>query len=163
DVSLVTVALPTISMDLRSSPALLRMVVAGYAVPFALLLVLGGRLGDAVGRRRTFMIGMAAFTVTSFACGIAPTIAWLVAARAAQGASAALMAPQVLATIQATLTGDRRARALGMLGATAALAALAGQLVGGLLVSANFAGTSWRPIFLVNIPVGLVGLVLDRK
>ena len=120
-------------------------------------------MGDAVGRRRLFLIGMAAFTATSFACGVAPTVGVLVAARVLQGASAAVMLPQVLSTIQATTTGHERARALGKVGATGGIASVAGQLLGGLIVAANIAGTGWRPIFLVNVPVGIVGLVAARK
>jgi len=145
---------------LHASHATLELVVAGYGVPYALLLVLGGRLGDLFGRRRLFMLGMASFTVFSLLCGIAPTAVALVAFRAAQGASAALMVPQVLATIQAACDGQRRARAIGLYGATAGVAAVAGQLAGGALVAANIAGTGWRPIFLVNVPLGLAGLAL---
>src|SRR5690348_1213457 len=144
DAFIVNVALPTIAADLRGSAEMLQLVVAGYGTPYALLLVVGGRLGDALGRRRMFMCGMAGFTAMSLACGLAPTLSWLVAARAVQGAAAALMAPQVLSTIQATTTGERRLRALGMFGATASLAAVVGQALGGALVTANLLGSSWR-------------------
>ncbi|TML84540.1 MAG: MFS transporter [Actinobacteria bacterium] len=160
DFFIVNVALPTIDSDLHASTATLELVVAGYGVPYALLLVLGGRLGDLFGRRRLFMLGMASFTVFSLLCGIAPTAVALVAFRAAQGASAALMVPQVLATIQATSVGRQRAKAIGLYGATAGIAAVVGQLAGGALVDANIAGTGWRPIFLVNVPLGIVGLLL---
>jgi len=163
DFFIVNVALPTIDGDLRASQPLLELVVSGYATAYALLLVLGGRLGDSVGRKRLFMLGMAAFTATSLACGLAPTAAFLVVGRVAQGASAAMMVPQVLATIQAATTGERRTRALGRYGATGGLAAVLGQVLGGLLVSANIDGLGWRPIFLVNVPIGLAGLVLARK
>ena len=160
DFFIVNVALPTIDSRFHASSATLELVVAGYGVPYALLLVLGGRLGDLHGRRPLFMAGMASFTVFSLLCGLAPTDVALVAFRAAQGASAALMVPQVLATIQASSSGERRARALGLYGATAGIAAVVGQVAGGALVSADIAGTSWRPIFLVNVPLGLIGLVL---
>src|SRR5580692_11709804 len=163
DFFIVNVALPTIDRDLHASQALLELVVSGYATAYALLLVLGGRLGDSLGRKRLFMIGMAAFTATSLACGLATSAPMLVAGRIAQGASAALMVPQVLSTIQAATTGDRRARALGRYGATGGLAAVLGQVLGGLLVSLNLDGTGWRPIFLVNVPIGLVGLVLAQR
>ncbi len=163
DFFIVNVALPTIDADLHASQALLELVVSGYATAYALLLVLGGRLGDSLGRKRLFLIGMAAFTLSSLACGLAPSAIALVAGRIAQGASAALMVPQVLATIQAATTGDRRARALGRYGATGGLAAVLGQVLGGLLVSANIDGTTWRPIFLVNVPIGLAGLVLAKR
>nr|WP_312866456.1 MFS transporter [Streptomyces boluensis] len=160
DFFIVNVALPTIDHDLAAGPALLELIVAGYGVAYAVLLVLGGRLGDTAGRRRLFLIGMVAFGVTSLACGLAPDAWTLVVARVAQGAAAALMLPQVLATIQAATQGARRARAMGLYGATAGLAMVAGQILGGFLVSADVAGTGWRSVFLVNVPVVLLGLVL---
>ena len=163
DFFIVNVALPTIDTDLRASQPLLELVVSGYATAYALLLVLGGRLGDSLGRKRLFLAGMAAFTVTSLACGLAPTATFLVFGRVAQGASAAMMVPQVLATIQAATSGERRTRALARYGATGGLAAVLGQVLGGLLVSANIDGLGWRPIFLVNVPIGLAGLVLAKR
>lgn len=163
DAFIVNVALPTIGNELHSTAEMLQLVVASYAMPYAVLLVVGGRLGDAVGRRRAFIVGMLSFTATSVLCGLAPDINLLVAARVLQGAAAALMAPQVLSTIQATLVGERRGRALGVFSATVALASLAGQIIGGALISLNIAGTEWRPIFLVNLPLGLVGVLLARR
>ena len=163
DFFIVNVALPTIDSDLRASQPMLELVVSGYATAYALLLVLGGRLGDSIGRKRLFLAGMAAFTLTSLACGLAPTAELLVGGLIAQCASAALMVPQVLATIQAATTGERRTRALGRYGATGGLAAVLGQVLGGLLISANIDGLGWRPIFLVNVPIGLAGLVLARR
>ncbi|MFE3601055.1 MFS transporter [Streptomyces sp. NPDC059142] len=160
DFFIVNVALPTIDRDLAAGPALLELVVAGYGLSYAVLLVLGGRLGDMFGRRRLFLAGMAAFGLTSLACGLAPTAGTLVGARVAQGAAAALMLPQVLATIHASTTGPRRARALSLYGATAGLSMVVGQILGGVLVAADLAGTGWRAIFLVNVPVALAGLVL---
>jgi EmrB/QacA subfamily drug resistance transporter len=163
DFFIVNVALPTIDADLGASQPLLELVVSGYATAYALLLVLGGRLGDSLGRKRLFLAGMAAFTLASLACGLAPTAVFLVVARAAQGASAALMVPQVLATIQAATSGEQRSRALGRYGATGGLAAVLGQVLGGLLVSANIDGLGWRPIFLVNVPIGVAGLALASR
>jgi EmrB/QacA subfamily drug resistance transporter len=163
DFFIVNVALPTIDRDLRASAGMLQLVVAGYAIAYAVLLVVGGRLGDALGRRRLFLLGMAAFTVTSLACGLAPNVELLVAFRALQGAAAAMMLPQVLSTIQATTVGDARNRALGLYGATAGVASAAGQLLGGLLITADIAGSQWRSIFLVNVPVGIVGLIVARR
>jgi len=163
DFFIVNVALPTIDTDLRASQPLLELVVSGYATAYALLLVLGGRLGDSGGRKRLFLIGMAAFTATSLACGLAPSATFLVVGRVAQGASAAVMVPQVLATIQAATTGEHRTRALARYGAAGGLAAVLGQVLGGLLVSANIDGLGWRPIFLVNVPIGLAGLVLAKR
>jgi EmrB/QacA subfamily drug resistance transporter len=163
DFFIVNVALPTIDHDLRASAGMLQLVVAGYAIAYAVLLVVGGRLGDALGRRRLFLLGMASFTVTSLACGLAPNVELLVAFRALQGAAAAMMLPQVLSTIQATTVGDARNRALGLYGATAGIASAAGQLLGGLLITADIAGSEWRSIFLVNVPVGIVGLIVARR
>jgi MFS family permease len=163
DFFIVNVALPTMESTLRASGPMLQLVVAGYGVAYALLLVVGGRLGDAIGRRRLFVVGVAGFTVTSLLCGIAPSIGFLVALRVLQGASAAMSQPQVLATIHASLDGNRRAKAIGFYAAMGGLAASAGQLVGGLLVQANIAGLGWRPIFLVNVPVGVAVLALSRR
>jgi MFS family permease len=163
DFFIVNVALPTMAGDLKASSATLELVVSGYATTYAVFLVIGGRLGDARGRRRVFAAGIAAFTFASLLCGLAPTAGWLVAARIVQGAAAALVVPQTLSTIQATGDGVSRARALGWFGATGGLAAVAGQAVGGWLVSANIDGSGWRPIFLVNVPIGLVGIVLALR
>nr|WP_313904727.1 MFS transporter [Streptomyces sp. SLBN-118] len=163
DFFIVNVALPTIDHDLAAGPALLELVIAGYGLSYAVLLVLGGRLGDMFGRRRLFLVGMAAFGLTSLACGLAPDAWTLVGARVAQGAAAALMLPQVLATIQASTAGPRRARAMGLYGATAGLSMVAGQILGGVLVAADIAGSGWRAVFLVNVPVVLIGLVLAAR
>ncbi|MFJ9179874.1 MFS transporter [Streptomyces sp. NPDC102360] len=160
DFFIVNVALPTIDRDLSASEPVLELVVAGYGIAYAVLLVLGGRLGDLIGRRRLFLAGMAAFGLTSLACGLAPTAWTLVLARVAQGAASAAMLPQVLATIQATTAGPRRAKAMSMYGATAGLSMVAGQVLGGVLVSANLFGSGWRSVFLVNVPVVVVALVL---
>ncbi|KPI34031.1 major facilitator superfamily MFS_1 [Actinobacteria bacterium OV450] len=160
DFFIVNVALPAIDSDLAAGPATLELIVGGYGVTYAVLLVLGGRLGDMAGRRRLFLTGMAAFGLTSLLCGVAPTAWTLVGARVAQGAAAALMLPQVLATIQATTQGPRRARAMSLYGATAGLSMVAGQILGGVLVAADVAGLGWRSVFLVNVPVVLLGLVL---
>ncbi|MFI1153201.1 MFS transporter [Streptomyces sp. NPDC020817] len=163
DFFIVNVALPAIDSDLAAGPATLELIVGGYGVAYAVLLVLGGRLGDTAGRRRLFLIGMAAFGVTSLLCGLAPTAWTLVGARVAQGAAAALMLPQVLATIQATTQGPRRARAMSLYGATAGLSMVAGQILGGVLVAADIAGFGWRSVFLVNVPVVVLGLVLATR
>ncbi|MGW8763284.1 MFS transporter [Streptomyces sp. NPDC055815] len=160
DFFIVNVALPSIDHDLAAGPALLELVVAGYGLAYSVLLVLGGRLGDLFGRRRLFLAGMAAFGLTSLACGLAPDAWTLVAARVAQGAAAALMLPQVLATIHSSTEGPRRARALSLYGATAGLAMAGGQILGGVLVTADIAGSGWRAVFLVNVPVAVAGLAL---
>ncbi|MFJ8827068.1 MFS transporter [Streptomyces sp. NPDC102467] len=163
DFFIVNVALPTIDRDLSASEPVLELIIAGYGIAYAVLLVLGGRLGDLLGRRRLFIGGMAAFGLTSLACGLAPTAWTLVVARVAQGAAAAAMLPQVLATIQATTSGPRRAKAMSMYGATAGLSMVTGQVLGGVLVSADLFGTGWRSVFLVNVPVVVLALVLTVR
>ncbi|WP_327676725.1 MFS transporter [Kitasatospora sp. NBC_00458] len=160
DFFIVNVALPTIDHDLAAGPAVLELVAAGYGIAFAVLLVLGGRLGDIYGRRRLFVVGAAAFAVTSLACGLAPGAWSLVAARAAQGASAALLVPQVLGTITAATHGARRGRALSVYGAVGGISVVIGQVLGGILVAADVFGTGWRSIFLLNVPFALLTVVL---
>jgi len=160
DTTIVNVALPSIRADLGFSQTSLAWVVNAYLLTFGGFLLLGGRLGDLFGRRRLFMLGVASFTLFSLLCGLAPSATVLIAFRAAQGASAAFMVPQALATIQAATVGHERARAIGLYGAMAGIAAVVGQVAGGLIVNADIAGFGWRPIFLVNVPIGLVGLAL---
>ncbi|WP_441246195.1 MFS transporter [Kitasatospora sp. McL0602] len=160
DFFIVNVALPTIDHDLAAGPAVLELVAAGYGITFAVLLVVGGRLGDAFGRRRLFIVGAGAFALTSLLCGIAPTAWSLVAARAAQGASAALLIPQVLATITTIGNGPRRARALSIYGAVGGISVVIGQVLGGMLVSADLFGSGWRAVFLLNVPFALLTVVL---
>ena len=163
DFFITNVALPSIDATLHASPAELELVIAGYGVAYAALLVLGGRLGDRFGRRSVFLAALIGFVIASLACGLAPTAGFLIGARIVQGATAALLIPQVLATFHHTLDGERKARALALYGATSGIAAVVGQIVGGLLVSANIAGSQWRPIFLVNVPVGILVLLIAAR
>lgn len=163
DFFITNVALPSIDASLHASASSLELVIAGYGVAYAAGLVLGGRLGDRYGRHRLFLGSLVGFVLASLACGLAPTVGVLVTARIVQGATAALLIPQVLATFHHILEGERKSRALAMYGATSGIAAVVGQLVGGLLVSADIAGTSWRPIFLVNVPIGLAVLVIAAR
>src|SRR6266700_6759579 len=163
DFFITNVALPSISASLHASGAELELVIAGYGVSYAALLVLGGRLGDRYGRRRVFLGALIGFTLASLACGLAPSAGFLIGARIVQGAAAALLIPQVLATFHHTLEGERKARAMALYGATSGIAAVVGQIIGGLLVSADIAGTSWRPIFLVNVPVGVLVLLVAAR
>ena len=160
DFFITNVALPSIDASLHASPPELELVIAGYGVAYAALLVLGGRLGDRYGRHRVFLGALVGFTLASLACGLAPSAGFLIGARVVQGATAALLIPQVLATFHRTLAGERKARALALYGATSGIAAVVGQIVGGLLVSADIAGSSWRLIFLVNVPVGILVLLV---
>jgi MFS family permease len=159
DMFIVNVALPSITSTLKASGPTLQLTIAGYGTAYALLLIVGGRLGDAYGRRNVFIAGLAGFTVSSVMCGVAPDILVLVGARIAQGVAAALIMPQVLGTFHAALKGERQGKAIGLYGATAGISAVGGQLIGGLLIAANIAGDSWRPIFLVNVPIGLLALL----
>ncbi|WP_066936777.1 MFS transporter [Streptomyces sp. NBRC 110611] len=163
DFFIVNVALPSIDHDLHAGPAMLEMVVAGYGVAYAMLLVLGGRLGDMIGRRRVFLWSLASFGVTSLACGLAPNAWSLVAARVAQGAASALLLPQVLATIQASTTGRRRAKAVSLYGGTAGVSSALGQVLGGLLIAADLAGSGWRAVFLVNVPIAAAAWLLSVR
>jgi EmrB/QacA subfamily drug resistance transporter len=160
---IINVALPAIGSDLHASSGGLQLVVGSYGIANATLLVVGGRLGDGFGRKRLFLIGLTGFTLISLICAIAPTIGVLLAARVVQGAAAAAMTPQVLATISSLLTGTHRARAMAMFGVAGGLAAALGQILGGVLVSANVFGLGWRTVFLVNVPVGVVAVVAAVK
>lgn len=155
DVTIVNVAMPTMGSDLDASGASLQLIVSGYTISYAVLLITGARLGTMYGRRRLFLGGMVGFTVASLACGLAPTTLALILARFVQGAGAALMVPQVISVINARFEGTARVRALSGYTAVIALGALAGQVLGGVLVSANLFGLDWRLVFLVNVPVGI--------
>jgi EmrB/QacA subfamily drug resistance transporter len=160
DFFIVNVALPSIQHRLGAGPAAVQLVVAGFTLAVAVGLITAGRLGDLYGRRRVFTIGLAAFTVASAGCGLAPGPGFLVAARVVQGAAAALMAPQVLATLGTMYAGARRARAFAAYGLTMGIAGVAGQLIGGGLITLDVAGAGWRSIFLINVPVGAAAVAL---
>ncbi|MFE9423392.1 MFS transporter [Kitasatospora sp. NPDC006697] len=163
DVAVVNVAAPTIRTDLHANGAGLQMVIAGYTIAYAVLLITGARLGARYGHRRLFQLGLAGFTLASLACGLAPTAGALIGFRFLQGIGSALMVPQVMSLIQKTFTGAPRARALGVYTAVIAGGSVAGQVLGGVLVSADLFGSGWRPIFLVNVPIGVVLLVLGHR
>lgn len=152
----VNVATPVLHRNFGSGPPALELIVGGYGLTFSLGLVTGGRLGDRYGRRRVFFAGMAAFTVASAASGLAPTSTVLVVARLFQGAAAAMMVPQVLSIIRVSFPARERRVALGLYGMTIAVGQVSGQALGGILLSANIGGLSWRPIFLVNVPVAIL-------
>jgi EmrB/QacA subfamily drug resistance transporter len=158
DFFIVNVALASLQRDLHTGTATVEWVVAGYGLTFAVLMLAAGRLGDRVGRRRVFTLGVAAFTVASPGCGVAPNGEALVLARLVQGASGALIQPTVLALITTLYVGAERARAIGVYATVMGVAAAGGQLLGGLLLDLDVAGLGWRAVFLVNVPVGLLML-----
>ena len=159
DVTIVNVALPSLEKNLGADSSQIQWVIAAYVLAFALGLLPFGRLGDIVGRTRMFLIGVAAFTMASALCGLAPSIEWLIFARVLQGLAGAAMTPQVLAIAQVTFPPEEKGQAFSLFGLSAGLAAVAGPIVGGLLIAANFGGLDWRPIFLVNIPFGILAVV----
>ena len=159
----VNVATPVLHTKLGSGPPALELIVGGYGLTFSLGLVTGGRLGDRYGRRRIFFAGMAAFTVASAVSGLAPTSDILVVARLFQGAAAAMMVPQVLSIIRVSFPARERRIALGVYGMTIAVGQVSGQALGGILLSADIGGLSWRPIFLVNVPVAALTFLFGFK
>jgi EmrB/QacA subfamily drug resistance transporter len=161
DFLIVNLALPSIKKTIGATDAQVQLTVAVYGLAFAVSLITGGRLGDLYGRRRIFQIGMAGFTFASALCGFAQTPGQLVGFRVIQGTFAALMSPQVLATIQVTFQGAERDKATGYVGATVGVGSFLGNVLGGWLVSANLFGLEWRPIFFVNVPIGIVALILS--
>ncbi|MFF3768073.1 MFS transporter [Streptomyces sp. NPDC001922] len=163
DVTIVNIAIPELRRDIGASFTAIQWITAGYALAFAAGLITGGRLGDIYGRRRIFLLGMGGFTLASVLCGVAADPEMLVAARLLQGAGGALMVPQVLAIIHVTFPAHERGKVFGMFGAVIGLAAVSGPLIGALLTQWNLFGLEWRPIFLVNLPVGIVGLFLGRR
>ena len=163
DISIVNVAIPSIQRDLDATYADIQWVLAGYQLAFAVMLITGGRLGDIFGRKRLFMIGMAGFTLASALCGLAQTPDMLIASRILQGLFGAIMFPQVLSIIQVTFPPQERATAFGLFGATIGLATITGPLVGGLLIQADLFGLEWRPIFLVNLPIGIAALAVAAR
>jgi MFS family permease len=163
DSSVVNVAAPTLRADLHASSASMQLVLAGYTIAYAVLLVTGARLGDRLGAHRMFLAGLSVFTVASLACALAPTAGGLIAFRVLQGAGAALMVPQVLSIIQRSLTGAARARALGLYATVIAGGVVVGQVLGGVLVAADLFGTGWRPVFAINVPIGIVLLAVGAR
>ncbi|SCL31403.1 drug resistance transporter, EmrB/QacA subfamily [Micromonospora pallida] len=155
DTTGVNIAVPSIQDGLGASYASMQWVLAGYTLPFALLLVTGGRIGDAFGRKRAFLVGLAGFTIASVLAGIAGDVGWLVAARVAQGITAAIMGPQILAVFQVLVPPARRAPLLAVYGLVIGLATVSGPMLGGVLMSADLFGWGWRTIFLINLPIGV--------
>lgn len=163
DVTIVNVSLPSLQKDMGASSTEIEWVVAGFILAFALGLLPFGRYGDIVGKKKMFLFGVAAFTTASVLCGAAPNIEFLVAARVIQGAAGAIMTPQVLSIAQTIFPPHERAAAFSLFGLTAGLASVIGPVLGGLLLNADLFGLTWRPIFLMNVPVGILALFLGVK
>lgn len=159
DTSIVNVAVPVLQSHLGASFSETQWVVAIYQLTYAVFLITGGRLGDLYGRRRLFVIGLVGFILTSAACGFATSPAMLIASRALQGATAALMDPQTLTVIQVVVPAERRPKAFAALGMVVSAATIAGPMLSGVLIQLNLFGSSWRPAFLVNLPIGIVAVV----
>ncbi|MFJ6721135.1 MULTISPECIES: MFS transporter [unclassified Streptomyces] len=163
DVTIVNIAIPSMRADFGASTSAIQWITAGYALAFAAGLITGGRLGDIYGRKRLFLIGIAGFTAASALCGIAANPSVLVASRILQGGMAAMMVPQVLAIIHVTFPPHERGKVFGMFGAIVGLGAVSGPMLGALLTEWNLLGLEWRPIFLINLPVGIAGVILGAK
>ncbi|RDG36915.1 MFS transporter [Streptomyces corynorhini] len=163
DVTIVNIAVPSMERDLGASFGAIQWITAGYALAFAAGLITGGRLGDIYGRKRLFLIGITGFTIASALCGFAVNSEMLVGSRLLQGAMAAMMVPQVLAIIHVTFPAHERGKVFGMFGAIVGLGAVSGPLLGALLTQWNLFGLEWRPIFLINLPVGVAGVLLGRR
>ncbi|HET9379211.1 MAG TPA: MFS transporter [Streptomyces sp.] len=163
DVTIVNIAIPSIQRDAGASFSQIQWITAGYALAFAAGLITGGRLGDIHGRKRLFLIGIGGFTIASALCGFAVNPDMLVASRILQGGMAALMVPQVLSIVHATFPAHERGKVFGLFGAIVGLGAVSGPLLGALLTEWNLFGLEWRPIFLINLPVGVAGLILGAR
>ncbi|MFJ2392868.1 MFS transporter [Streptomyces sp. NPDC087843] len=163
DVTIVNIAIPSIQRDEGASFSQIQWITAGYALAFAAGLITGGRLGDIYGRKRVFLLGIGGFTVASALCGFAANPEMLVASRILQGGMAAMMVPQVLSIVHATFPAHERGKVFGLFGAIVGLGAVSGPLLGALLTEWNLFGLEWRPIFLINLPVGVAALILGRR
>ncbi len=163
DVTIVNVALPSIRRDLHASATQLEWVVSGYMLAFAAALIIAGNLGDKFGRKRVFLAGAALFGLASLAAGLSGSGAELIAARVVQGAAAAGMAPQVLATFRVIFAREERGKAFGIYGAMLGFASAVGLVLGGVLTGANLFGWEWRSVFYVNVPVASAALIAGAR
>lgn len=160
DASIVTVVLPAIQTDLDSNYAMAQWTLAGYTLAFGLLLITGGRLGDIFGRKRVFMAGVAGFTAASVVCGVSVSGEMLVAGRFVQGLMAALMVPQTMAVVVTLFRREEWANAFTLVGVGLIVGSVSGPLLGGVLTELDLLGLGWRAIFLINVPLGLLTLLL---
>lgn len=159
DGTIVNNGAPTIHRELHASSTALQWIVGGYPLALAVGLLIGGRLGDVLGRRRMFLAGVAGFTAASTLAGLSPTTGVLIAARLMQGLAGALMLPQGLGLIRDAFAPDELTRAFGMFGPVMGSAAMVGPILGGGLISLNLFGATWRPVFLINVPLGITAVV----
>ena len=159
DYFIVNLALPAIHTGLGATDAQLQLIVSAYASAYAVLLITGGRLGDLFGRRKVFLTGMAGFVISSAMCGFATSGHMLVLARIVQGIAAAVMAPQVLATIRAVVPAHRQTKVMSVYGFVFGLSSIVGQLGGGALITYRPFGLDWRIIFLLNVPIGILAFI----
>jgi EmrB/QacA subfamily drug resistance transporter len=161
DATIVNIAGPSVHRELGGGASTLQWLSAGYTLAFAVLLIAGARLGDILGRRRVFLVGSAGFTLFSAACAVAPTIGVLIAFRVMQGAFGALMIPQGFGLAKQVFTDDAEFnKVMGLFGPATGLAMLAAPVLAGALIDANLWGSGWRLVFLINVPIGLVTLLL---
>jgi EmrB/QacA subfamily drug resistance transporter len=163
DSTIVNIAVPSIRANLNASYSAIQWVIAGYSLAFALLLVTGGRMGDVFGYKKMFMIGVSGFTIASLLSGISPNPDILIVARLLQGSMSALMVPQVMSLMQIMYKPAERGSINGLFGMLGGLAASLGPVIGGLLIKANVFGLDWRPIFLINVPIGILGFLCAIK
>lgn len=162
DLFVVNIAIASIQESLGADFADIAFVIAGYELSFGVLLIAGSRLGDRHGRRRLFILGMLAFTLSSLLCGIAFSANILILARLLQGAAGALLFPQIYASLRVIYDEQGRSKAFALLGMTLGVAAIAGQVLGGLLVEIDLFGLGWRVVFLINIPIGILAVIAAR-
>ncbi|MGC4107343.1 MAG: MFS transporter [Thermomicrobiales bacterium] len=163
DSTIVNVAIPSIQRTLSASYESIEWIISGYALAYGLLLIPSGRLGDRFGHKRLFIIGLIGFTASSAACGTATTVEALVFWRVVQGAMAGVMNPQITAVIQLAFPPQERGKAFGIYGSVIGIATAMGPLVGGLLIAANINGLEWEPIFLINIPIGIIAVIMALR
>jgi EmrB/QacA subfamily drug resistance transporter len=159
DFFIANIGVPSIRVSLGASFSEIELVIAGYGLTYAVCLITGGRLGDIYGRKVTFLVGMAGFTLASALCGLAPTAGWLIFWRLVQGCAAAAMFPQALSFIQVNFAGSSKRVAFSLYGAMIGFGSIVGQLLGGLLIHANLFQLGWRPIFLINLPIGFLTII----
>ena len=163
DSTIVNIAIPTIRVNLHATYSDIQWIIAGYSLAFSVLLITGGRMGDVFGYKKLFIFGVSGFTLASLLSGLSQDPQMLIAARILQGSMAALMVPQVMSLMQVMYKPEERGPINGLFGGLAGIAATLGPILGGFLIQANIAKLDWRPIFLINVPVGLIGIIAGIK